>query len=224
MGLCNAPAIFCRLMQACLRDQNLLSLIVYLDDILVFGRTFDEMVERLEMVFDRLRKFGLRVKPEKCHFSKKEVKYLGRVVSEAGISTDSDKISAVKDWKTPSRETELRSFLGLASNYMRFIKGFAQIGKSKKKGNQVNKRISKDFDKLWDHSCEEAFNKLKVQLTFRPILGYPDFREPFIVETDASFQGLGAVLSQEQDGRLRIICYASRSLKPAERNDATTAQ
>ena len=230
MGLCNAPATFSRLMQACLGDQNLLSLIVYLDDILVFGRTFDEMVERLEMVFDRLRKFGLKVKPEKCHFFKKEVKYLGHVVSEAGISTDSDKISAVKDWKTPSRETELRSFLGLASYYRRFIKGFAQIaaplhallGGSKKKGNQVNKRISskKDFDKLWDHSCEEAFNKLKVQLTSSPILGYPDFREPFIVETDASFQGLGAVLSQEQDGRLRVICYASRSLKPAERNDA----
>ena len=84
----------------------------------------------------------------------------------------------------------------------------------------TNEFPARKTDKLWDHSCEEAFNKLKVQLTSSPILGYPDFREPFIVETDASFQGLGDVLSQEQDGRLRVICYASRSLKPAERNDA----
>ena len=225
MGLCNSPATFSRLMQACLGDQNLLSVIVYLDDLLVFGKSFEEMMERLDMVFSRLNEFGLKLKPEKCHLFKPEISYLGHVVSQHGIATDPAKIEAVRNWKIPQNETELRSFLGLASYYRRFIKDFAKIaaplhaitGGSKKKGSQ---KSGKAFGDGWDQKCTDAFDELKSKLTSTPVLGYPDFELPFIVETDASFAGLGAVLSQKQGDSQVVIAYASRGLKPPERNDA----
>lgn len=233
MGLCNAPATFSRLMQACLGDVNLQSVIVYLDDVLVFGSTFEETLTRLDMVLQRLHKFGLKVKPEKCHLMKKEVKYLGHIVSEAGISTDPDKVAAVEAWKTPETETQLRSFLGLASYYRRFMPGFASIAKplhallgpsnkqlSKKRKKQRTSHDSRPFKEKWTHECTEAFEEIKRRLTSSPLLGYPDFRSPFIVETDASFNGLGAILSQKQENRTVVIAYASRSLRPTERNDA----
>ena len=233
MGLCNAPATFSRLMQACLGDVNLQSVIVYLDDVLVFGSTFEETVERLDMVLHRLHKFGLKIKPEKCHLMKREVKYLGHVVSEAGISTDPDKIAAVQAWKIPETETQLRSFLGLASYYRRFIQGFASIARplhallgpsnkqmAKKKKKRPKIHDSRPFQEKWTDECTKAFEEMKQCLTSSPLLGYPDFKSPFIVETDASFNGLGAVLSQKQNNRTVVVAYASRSLRPTERNDA----
>lgn len=233
MGLCNAPATFSRLMQACLGDVNLQSVIVYLDDVLVFGSTFEETLERLDMVLHRLHEFGLKIKPEKCHLMKREVKYLGHIVSEAGISTDPDKIAAVQSWKIPETETQLRSFLGLASYYRRFIQGFASIARplhallgptkkqmTKKKKKQPKTHDSRPFQDKWTDECTAAFKEMKRCLTSSPLLGYPDFKSPFIIETDASFKGLGAILSQKQNNRTVVVAYASRSLRPAERNDA----
>lgn len=229
MGLINSPGTFSRVMQACLGDQNLLSLILYMDDLLIYAKSFDEMLERLDLVFARLTSFNLKVKPSKTHLLKTVVKFLGHMVSQEGIATDPEKISVIKNWTTPKTEREVRSFLGLASFYRKYISGFATIaaplhallgGPKQTKHQKRSKFRGQDESPFkWDENCELSFRKLKECLTSAPVLGHPDWNSSFIVETDASFGGLGAVLSQEQNGKSVVIAYASRSLKPAERND-----
>lgn len=223
-GLCNAPSSFQRLMEICLGDQNYQTLLIFLDDILVFSPDVASHMSRLELVFQRLKLHGLKIKPAKCRFLQQKVRYLGHVVSAEGISTDPEKTKAVDDWKIPTSEKELRSFLGLCSYYRRFVPKFAQIaqplhellgGNSKKSRNQQRKNLP--FGQRWTTACTEAFQNLKTRLTSTPILGYPNFTTPFILETDASFEGLGAVLYQEQDGGRKVIAYASRGLRPNER-------
>ena len=148
-------------------------------------------------------------------------------MSEHGVKTDPDKTKVIHDWKTPSSEKELRSFLGLAGYYRRFVKGFANIAaplhailtkQDKRKRKKATHCDTRMFSEKWDSKCELAFQKLKECLTEAPVLGYPDFTSDFIVETDASFDGLGAVLSQDQEGKRVVIAYASRSLRPTEKN------
>ncbi|KRX36686.1 Retrovirus-related Pol polyprotein from transposon 17.6 [Trichinella murrelli] len=124
-GLCNAPASFQRLMETSLRGLVGSKCLVYLDDVIVFGRTAEEHTARLQEVLDRLRKVGLKVKPEKCQLMKRKVAYLGHIISEKGIATDPSKTRAVKEWQAPSCVSELRQFLGLASYYRKFVNGFA---------------------------------------------------------------------------------------------------
>ena len=126
-GLCNAAATFSRLMGHCFGDMNLESLLIYLDDILLFANTFDGMLQRLEVVFEQLMQFNLKLKPSKCHFFRKQVLYLGHIVSEDGVKTDSDKTMAVDEWNTPQTERDLRSFLGLSGFYRKFVPGYAKI-------------------------------------------------------------------------------------------------
>ena len=126
-GLCGAPATFQRLMHSCLRDQIYQLLLVYLYDVIVFSKTFDEHLERLEKVLTNLAQQGLKIKREKCSFLRREVSYLGYVVSSNGVSTDPDKISVVKNWPVPKTVKELRSFLGFASYYRRFVKDFSKV-------------------------------------------------------------------------------------------------
>lgn len=225
-GLCNAPATFMRLMDHVFGDENFQFLLIYLDDILIFGTTFQETLDRLEMVLQRLQKFNLKVKPSKCQLFMKKVKYLGHEVSSDGIHPNPDKVSAVQEWPIPKTEKELRGFLGLAGYYRRFIQGFALIaaplhamlGESGqgKKGKKNARPTSVSFN--WGKEQTEAFLNLKEKLTTAPVLGYPDFSVPFILETDASLKGLGAVLSQVQDDSKIVIAYASRSLKRHEKN------
>ena len=228
MGLCNSGSSFQRLMEACLGDKNFEELLIYLDDVLVYSSTFTEHLERLESVFKRLRKHGLKLKPKKCFLFKESVKYLGHVVSSKGVETDPDKVEAIASWEVPQNEKDLRSFLGLAGYYRRFVEGFAKIaaplhdmlGGTRKKNKKKSQTISKKgtFKEKWNEECTQAFQKLKDKLMTSPILGYPDFSKPFILETDASYQGLGAVLSQDQpEGRI-VISYASRALRPTEKN------
>lgn len=218
-GLCNAPATFQRLMQHCFRDEVFQILLVFLDDIIVFSRTVEEQIQRLEVVFQKLRQHGLKLKPSKCDFFKEEVKYLGHIVSKHGINTDPLKVQAVSDWATPSTPKQLRSFLGLASYYRRFIQSFAKVAAPLynliRKFPNASKKL---FCEKWNSECEKSFVLLKELLTSAPILGYADYTKPFVLEVDASLNGLGAVLSQHQDGQLRVIAYASRSLRPNERN------
>ena len=126
-GLCNAPATFMRLMDLAFGDQNFQSVLIYMDDILVFGSTYEETLQRLEMVMARLADFNLKVKPEKCNLFRKKLRYLGHLVAEGGISPDPEKIASVKDWMTPKTETELRGFLGLCGYYRRFVPGYSKI-------------------------------------------------------------------------------------------------
>ena len=224
-GLCGAPATFQRLMQSCLHDQVFQTLLVYIDDIIVFADTFEEHMLRLDRALARLAAHGLKIKPSKCNFLSRQVSYLGYTVSDQGISTDPEKIAAVKNWKTPHTLKELRSFLGFASYYRRFIRDFAKVaGPLHDLQNKclhemkANKRLHTPFHKMWSEEHREIFNKLKHLLTTAPVLGYADFTKPFILETDASNQGLGAVLSQEKNGMRYVVAYASRRLRPSERN------
>ena len=223
-GLCNAPATFQRLMQRCLGDQCYQTVLCYLDDVLVFSETFEEHLERLEMVLQRLQSIGLKLKSSKCHFLQSEVLYLGHRVSADGISTDPDKIVAVQGWLVPNTVKQLRSFLGFASYYRKYVKGFSNIAgplhdlvTSLNKEIKDHGKIKGAFQQRWNEICDEAFNSLKVALTTAPILGYADYTQPFVVETDASHLGLGAVLSQDQNGRRVVIGFASRRLRPPER-------
>ena len=159
---------------------------VYLDDILVIGRTFQEHVSNLREVLERLRYAGLRLKPRKCHLTQSKVVYLGFVISYSGISADTKKVEAVNEFPVPKDVKQLRSFLGLASYYRQFILGFSKVA------NPLFALTKKDVSYVWSEECQKAFDKLKGCLTKAPVLVYPDFTEHFILETDASGLGLRA--------------------------------
>ncbi len=159
-------------------------------------------------------------------FLQSEVRYLGHVISSNGVATDPSKVQAVVQWRCPTNATELRSFLGFASYYHRFVEGFARIAAplhrlaAEFSSTKVRprKQAGLGFVAAWSELCQQSFEELKVKLTTAPVLAYADFSQPFILEVDASHGGLGAVLSQEQEGKVRPIAYASRSLRPTERN------
>ena len=229
-GLTNAPATFQRLMERCMGDINLQDCLIYLDDIIIFSKTIEEHIERLDKVFQRLDDFNLKVNPKKCEFFKTSITYLGHIVSNDGIHADPDKIDAVVNWPVPKTVKQVRQFLGFAGYYRRFIEGFAKIARplndllighpTKKQNNKSgqSKKPSKRTPFVWHQPQEEAFHSLKTKLTQAPILGYADYTKSFRVHTDASTKGLGAVLYQRQDGQDRVIAYASRSLKPSEKS------
>lgn len=219
-GLMNAPATFQRLMNTVLGDLNLSEVLIYLDDVIVFSDSIEEHVARLKHVFHRLRKHGLKLKPSKCHLLLEQVKYLGHVVSKEGIQTDPDKIEAVKTWPVPKTSRDVRSFLGFTGYYRRFIAKYAVIARPLFEligGKPKAKKGSSAGSFQWTNDCERAFLELKERLITTPVLAYPDFGIPFILQTDASLDGLGAVLAQEQDGKEQVVAYASRSLRPGER-------
>ena len=206
-GLVNAPATFQRLMVAVLAGLARDGVLVYLDDVLVVGRTLEEHNRKLSTVFQRIRDAGLRLKPKKCRFAQEEVEYLGHVISAGGVRTDPKKVDAVRNFPTPMDVKALRSFVGLASYYRRFVPSFSKIA------GPLHVLTKKDAPFVWSEACEVSFTKLKDLLTTAPVLAFPDFQKPFIFETDASGAGLGAVLGQKQeDGSVRPVAYASRSL------------
>ena len=228
-GLCNSPASFQRLMQTIFRAELHDQVLIFLDDLLIFSRTFDEHLDKLRMVLSRLRVHNLKIEPAKCHLFQKRVTYLGHMISKEGISTEDLKTQAIRDWPTPTCPSEVLTFVSMAGYYRRFISNFTQRslplyklinsdpnrGKKKKPFRKWNKEpVAWD----WTKECQASFQDLKNALTSAPVLGFANFNLPFILETDASHQGLGAVLSQYQDGRQRVIAYASRALKGAERN------
>ncbi|KAL5020815.1 hypothetical protein ScPMuIL_002102 [Solemya velum] len=218
-GLTNSPSTFQRLMQTCMGDLHLSICLLFLDDIIVYSRTWEEHLSRLEAVFQRLRNYGLKLTPKKCHFAKTEVKYLGHVVSEEGIQTDPEKVSAVVNWPVPTSTKTVQQFIGFIGFYRRYIKGFSKISQPlhdllKKQKNGKRKYI--EF--RWGEAQQKAFDDLKKKLTTAPILGYADFSLPFELHVDASSHGLGAVLCQEQEGKMRVIAYASRGVTKSEKN------
>ena len=221
-GATNAPATFQRLMHDCLGELNMNWCIVYLDDIIIFSDTKEEHLKRLEAVFQKLCAAGLKLKPSKCFFFREEIEYLGHVVSGKGISINPKKIEAVSKWPTPKTVYDVRSFLGFVGYYRRFIKNFSRITKPIREvitglENQ-SKRSAKKAYIEWSDAADVAFEHLKAMCVSTPILAYPDYQLPFTLHTDSSTDGLGAVLYQKQDGKLRVIAYASRSVSKAESN------
>ena len=216
-GLCNAPATFQRLMDCVLAGLQWSSCLVYIDDVIIIGRSFDEHLHHLQQVLDRLKLAGLKIQPTKCHFLQREVNFLGHIVSPNGVLPDPSKTSKIKDWPIPQSVQEVQQFLGLANYYRRFIKNFATIAKPL---HQTTER-KKPFK--WTDECEQAFSRLKNSLTTAPILAMPDWTQPFILDTDASETGIGAVLSQcDPSGNEHVIAYASRLLTKPERNYCVT--
>ena len=213
--LCNAPATFQRLMQRILAGLEYKSCFIYLDDVLVASKTFEDHLTHLREVFNRLRSSNLRLKPRKCELIRDKVPFLEHVVSAQGIEPDPAKTERIKNYPAPTDVTEVRRFLGLASYYRRFVPKFASIAAP------IHVLTKKNVPFQWTDECESAFNQLKVALSTSPVLVYPRFGpgHSFILETDASTVGLGAVLSQvREDGTIHPIAYASRSVDKHERN------
>ena len=228
-GLTNAGASFCRLMEMCIGDQQYVTLLFYLDDICIFAETADQMLDRIEFVFSRLKEFNLKIKPKKSHFFQTSVTFLGHILSADGVSPNPEKVAKIKDWPTPKTPKEVHSFVGLASYYRRFIPNFAKWAgplhalivpasfKQKIRRGEMKKSDLPEFQ--WTLACQEGFDQLKKALTEAPVLAYPDYSKPFILETDASLKGLGVVLSQKgDDNEIRVVAYASRSLRPSEKS------
>ena len=237
-GLSNAGSSFCRLMEQCLGDQQFVTLLLYLDDICIFALDVSTMLDQMELVFSWLKSFNLKIKPKKSYFFQASVIFLGHVLSANGISANPEKVEKVRDWPVPSNAKELHSFLGLASHYCQFIPNFACIAKclhqlvgltnvKKTKGKRKEVTTLEELKRLeliipkfvWASEHQKAFDALKLALTTAPVLGYPDFKREFILETDASLRGLGAVLSQvDEQGKTHVIAYASWTLRPSQKS------
>jgi hypothetical protein len=186
--------------------------LAYLDDIIVYSASIEEHIERLDTILSRISEVGLKLKPSKCQLMQRHVSFLGHIVSADGIGTDPQKIEKVRDWPPPSDLKELRSFVGFCSYYRRFIDGFAELASPLTNLTKKSVRFS------WSEDCGIAFEELKVRLVSAPVLGMPNDNDKFVLDTDASDVAIGAVLSQIQDGKERVIAYASRRLSVRERN------
>lgn len=205
-GLCNAPATFQRLMQWVLVGlESFCS--VYIDDILVSSETEEEHVSHLRQIFQRLRRYGLLLHPSKCKFARASVYYLGHVISAQGIAPNPDKVRAVQDFPVPTSVKGVRQFLGLASYYRRFMPGFAKIAAP------LHALTRETVPFFWSMACQRAFLQLKDLLVSPPVLAFPNFDKSFVMHTDASIEGLGAVLEQEQEDGLWPM-LAGPSVKP----------
>ncbi|KAL1264128.1 hypothetical protein QQF64_004483 [Cirrhinus molitorella] len=232
-GVTGAPATCQRLMERVVGDMNLLQVLVYLDDLIVFGKSLEEHEERLLKVLDRLEEAGLKVSIDKCCFCQNRVKYVGHIVSKEGIATDPDKIAAVTHWPQPTDLKSLRSFLGFCGYYRRFIANYSSIVRPlteltrgyaptmKRKNASQGKTMtyfkeSEPFGDRWDDSCTTAFHQIIHCLTHAPVLAFADPSQPYILHVDASLKGLGAVLYQEYPEGLHPVAVASRKLRTAE--------
>ena len=216
MGLVNAPSQFQRLMDVILSGLTFESCLVYLDDIICFSRTFEEHLERLGGIFDRLAAADLKLRATKCQLFRPQVHFLGHVISAVGIAADPEKIRVVANWPIPRNVHEVRSFLGLSGYYRKFVSGYADIAKP------LHILTSKQQPFVWKAEQQESFQMLKDRLVSAPVLASPRDEGDYVLDTDASLYGLGVVLQQWQEGELRVIAYGSRCLSSAEQNYSTT--
>lgn len=214
-GLKNAPATFMRVMDSVLRDLQGKSCLLYVDDVIVYSTNLEEHIKNLKLVFQRLRDARMKVQPDKSEFLRKDVEFLGHVITPNGIKPNPQKIEAIRKFPIPKTSKQIKSFLGLLGYYRRFIKDFAKITKPftncLKKGMKIEH--SEEFIRTFEHCKNLLMNE--------PILQFPDFTKPFILTTDASNFAIGAVLSQGKIGNDLPVAYASRTLNPAEANYST---
>ena len=217
-GLCNAVSLFQRLMDKLLVGLNWYVCLVYLDDIAVFSKTFEQHLVRLELVIQRLYLAGLKLSPEKCFLCQREVHFLGHVISQKGIAPEEEKVKVVKNWPVPTCVKDLRAWIGLIGYYRKWIPKFAHRAKS------LFNLMKKDAEFVWTDDCQSAFDDMKQCLVSAPILGLPLSEGLMVVDTDASGTAAGAVLHQEQDGQLRVLAYYSRLFRDAETRYSTNAK
>ena len=210
-GLTNAPAAFMDLMNRVFRPYVDQFVVVFIDDILVYSKDAQEHEQHLRIVLETLREKKLYAKLSKCDFWLKEVSFLGHIVSVEGIRVDPAKIEAVVNWKSPQNVTEVRSFLGLAGYYRRFVRGFSVIA------SPLTKLLRKGIKFEWTAKCQNSFEQLKGMLVEAPVLTQPTPGKEYTLYSDASCIGLGCVLMQ--DGK--VVAYASRQLKPHEQSYPT---
>ena len=213
-GLMNAPSTFQRMMDHVIKDLPLVR--VYVDDVVIFSQTMEDHMKHLQIVMSRISDYYLKVKLSKCFFAQPQVYLLGHVVDKHGVHVDDEKIQVIKNTPIPVTRTDLRSFLGLAGYYRRFICDFAKTSAVLHSETSGNTKLT------WNAEMTDAFNTLKEKLTTPPVLSFPNFDDQFIVETDASNVSVGAVLSQKkEDGKVHPIQYASRTMTKQERNYST---
>jgi hypothetical protein len=212
-GLTNAPAAFQRFMNDLFRDLLDITVVVYLDDILIFSKDPAEHSNHVREVLQRLARNQLFCKPSKCHFHVTTVDYLGIQISPQGFSMDEKKIEAVTSWPTPKSVKQVQAFLGFVNYLRRFIPDFSSIARP------LHNLTQKDKPWKWGEPEDNSFQELKQRVTHRPVLAHSDPSKPYFLETNASGVAMGAILSQRsEDGRLHPIAYMSKSFNNAERN------
>ncbi|KAK9148304.1 hypothetical protein Scep_007061 [Stephania cephalantha] len=205
-GLTNAPATFCNLMNDVLKEFIDRFVVVYLDDIVIYSQNLQDHVDHLRKVLTTLRANHLYVKKEKCEFAAQTISFLSHVVGQGQLQMDPEKVRAIMEWPNPTKVTELRSFLGLANYYRRFVEGYSR------RVAPLTDLLKKDRAWAWTDRCDQAMAELRQVIASEPVLGLPNFDLPFEVHTDASDRALGAVLVQEG----HPIAFESRKLKDAE--------
>lgn len=215
-GLKNSPSTFQRLMNSVLSGLQGSDCFVYLDDIVIYANSLDNHNEKLCKVFQKLRDHNLKLQPDKCEFLRKEVAYLGHIITSDGVRPNPEKIEAITKIKQPKNPKDIKSFLGLVGYYRKFIPNFAKTAKP------LTCLLKKDTPFKWTEKCQDSFDKLKNSLITKPILQYPKFDQPFILTTDCSNEALGSVLSQGEINSDLPIAYHSRTLNAAEQNYSTT--
>jgi hypothetical protein len=210
-GLTNTPAFFMNLMNKVFMEELDKFIVVFIDDILIYSKNREDHKRHLRTVLGKLRVHQLYAKLSKCEFWLEKIAFLGHILTVEGIEVDPSKVEAVSKWRQPSNVSEVRSFLGMAGYYRRFIKGFSNIARP------MTELLKKDHKFVWTPKCEGSFQIIKEKLTTALVLTLPDIHQDFVVFCDASRQGLGCVLMQNE----KVIAYASRLLKPHEQNYPT---
>jgi hypothetical protein len=212
-GLKNAPAIFQRTMNKVFKEYLDKFMNVYIDDIIIYSKNWNEHLQHIKIVLEELRKVNMMLKLKKCEWAKKNVEYLGYIVGTDGLKPDNKKIEKIKNLKPPKNIKQIREINGLCSYYRKFVKGYSKIVKP------IMELTRKDVPFVWTDKQQKALEEIKEKLINYPILQHPNFEKEFILITDASGEGLGAILEQlDENNREIVISYASRSLVNAEKN------
>jgi hypothetical protein len=206
-GLTNAPTFFMNLMNSVFMDYLDKFVVVFIDDILIYSQSEAEHADHLRMVLQRLREHQLYAKLSKCEFWISEVLFLGHIINKEGLAVDLKKVVDILNWKAPTDARGIKSFIGMAGYYRRFIEGFSKIAKP------MTALLGNKVEFKWTQKCQEAFEALKEKLTTAPVLVLPDVHKPFSVYCDACYTGLGCVLMQKG----RVVAYSSRQLKVHEK-------